>query len=140
MRLSPNFTLAELTVTGTGLPNVPNEAEIESLRTLAMRILQPIRDRLGKPITVTSGFRAQAVNRAVGGSSTSDHLRGNSADIKTASMNSAQFARYVLTLNLPFDQLIVYPGTDRIHVSYRATPRRQVLTPKGKGYVPWSQA
>lgn len=133
MQLSKNFTLAELTVTNTGLPNKPNAAQITSLRALATNILQPIRDQLGKPVVVTSGFRAAPVNRAVGGSATSDHLNGNSADISTAGMNSRQFAAFVQAMNLPFDQLIMYPGSARIHVSYRAVPRRQVLTAVSAG-------
>lgn len=126
MQLSKNFTLAELTVTNTGLPNKPNAAQINSLRALCEHILQPIRDRLGRPIKVTSAYRAPAVNRAVGGSATSDHMNGNSADIVTAGMDSRKFAEFVIAMNLPFDQLIQYPGSARIHVSYRATPRREV--------------
>jgi zinc D-Ala-D-Ala carboxypeptidase len=133
MRLSPNFTLAELTVTSTGLPNVPSQSQIEALRALATHVLQPIRDALGRAVVVTSAFRAPAVNRAVGGSSTSDHVNGSAADIRTSGMDSRQLAEFVHGLGLPIDQLIVYPGTQRIHVSYRKNPRRQLLTAVKQG-------
>lgn len=134
MRLSQNFTLAELTITHTGLPNTPNREQTANLRTLCQRILQPLRDSLGRPIIVTSGFRAPAVNRAVGGSSTSDHRTGLAADIKTAGFNSYQLAEFVIGMGLPFDQLIQYPGSDRIHVSCRPAPRGQVLHKTRSGY------
>ncbi len=126
-RLSKNFTLAELTVTNTGLRNVPNAEQVENLRLLAEKILQPLRDRVGKAINVNSAFRAPAVNKAVGGSATSDHLKGNSADIWVAGMRGRALAELVIEMNLPFDQLIQYLGSDRIHVSFRARPRRQVM-------------
>lgn len=135
MRLSRNFTLDELTATQTGLPNVPTAQQIENLRALCDNILQPLRDHLGRPLVVTSGFRTPAVNRAVGGSATSDHCTGRAADVRTAGMNSYKLARLVIDLGLPFDQVIQSPGSARIHVSYRAKPRRQVLRKVPSGYA-----
>lgn len=66
MQLTANFSLAELTVTGRNMPNVPNEAEVFNLAHLAREILQPLRDALGQPVLVNSAFRSEAVNRAVG--------------------------------------------------------------------------
>lgn len=127
MQLTPNFTLSELTVTNTGIRNEPDRYETERLRALAQHVLQPLRDALGAPVIVNSGFRSERVNRAVGGSATSQHRRGEAADVWTRGMDSTQLARRVIDLELPFDQLIWYPGTARIHVSYGPRNRRQVL-------------
>ncbi|EMO99217.1 peptidase M15, partial [Leptospira santarosai str. 200702252] len=71
MNLSENFTLPELTVTGTGLPNIPDERQIVNLKRLCETILEPLRKAIGKPIQINSGYRSPAVNRKVRGSITS---------------------------------------------------------------------
>lgn len=76
MQLTPNFTLEEMTVTSTGLPNVANRTERAALLALAEHVLQPLRDALGKPVYITSAFRSAAVNRAVGGVAGSQHRKG----------------------------------------------------------------
>ena len=93
MQLTANFSLAELTVTGRNMPNVPNEAEVASLRSLAEMILQPLRDALGKPARVNSAFRSEAVNRAVGGTATGQHRLGQAADIHVPGMTSVEWRR-----------------------------------------------
>jgi len=127
--LSKNFTLDELTVTSTGLPNKPTEAEAANLQALVTNVLQPLRDLYGKPIKVNSGYRSVAVNRAIGGASTSQHSKGEAADLDAAD-NASLFL--LIRQFLPFDQLIWEGGTDTqpdwVHVSYRATGnRKQVL-------------
>jgi len=83
MKLSPNFTIDELTRTGTGLPNDPPPAALVALSKLCEHLLEPLRARWGgHPIRVNSGFRSDAVNRKIHGSDTSDHLRGCAADIE----------------------------------------------------------
>ena len=118
MKLSENFTLAELTDTDTGLPNNPSQGEINNLKLLVQKVLQPVRDKFGV-ITVTSGFRSPEVNSAVGGSATSDHVHGRAADIQCDDM--ASVFNYIRKY-LPFKQLIWEFGTDVqpgwIHVSY----------------------
>ena len=73
--ITKNFTLSELvasdTATRMGIDNSPDEEVVKKLRLLATSILQPLRDRYGKPITVTSGYRCSKLNKAVGGVSTS---------------------------------------------------------------------
>lgn len=128
-RLAPNFTLAELVHSDTavkrGLPNVPDAAAVANLRLLAQRVLQPIRDRFG-PVRITSGYRSPAVNRAVGGASTSQHTTGQAADFSVAGASQDQVRQWIVA-NLPFDQLILY-SSGRFHISYSATrTRRQVL-------------
>ena len=84
MLLTPNFHLEEFTRTATGLPNVPSGAERAALQALATHVLQPLRDSIGKPVYITSGFRSAAVNRAVGGVAGSQHRSGQAADILVA--------------------------------------------------------
>jgi hypothetical protein len=118
MKLSENFTLAELTDTDTGLPNNPSQDEIRNLKLLVQKVLQPVRDKFGV-INVTSGFRSPGVNSAVGGSATSDHVHGRAADIQCEDM--AAVFNYIRK-KLPFKQLIWEFGTDAqpkwIHVAY----------------------
>ena len=89
MQLSNNFTLEELTRTSrTHLLNANREAALNSkeitdnLKTLATKVLQPIRDYYNKPVRITSGYRSKALNVAVGGSTTSQHSYGEAADIQ----------------------------------------------------------
>lgn len=85
MQLTKNFTLEELTASSTaktrGINNTPNPEQLANLSRLAREILQPVRDRWGKPVTITSGYRCPALNKAVGGVATSQHLNGEAADI-----------------------------------------------------------
>lgn len=85
--MTKNFTLKELTKSATadrlGINNKPNKTVLANLEELAYKILQPIRDKYGKPIIVTSGYRCPALNRAVGGCPTSQHILGQAADIRT---------------------------------------------------------
>jgi len=127
MQLTANFSLAELTVTGRNMPNVPNEAEVASLRSLAEMILQPLREALGRPVRVNSAFRSEAVNQAVGGTATSQHRLGEAADIQVPGMTSVEVARTIVALGLPFDQVIEEFGS-WVHVSYGPRRRRQQLT------------
>lgn len=127
--LSKNFTLAELTVTTTGLPNKPTGAEAANLQALVTNVLQPLRDLYGKPIKINSGYRSAAVNRAIGGATNSQHSKGEAADLDAAD-NAAVFL--LIRQFMPFDQLIWEGGTDTqpdwVHVSYRASGnRKQVL-------------
>lgn len=141
-KLSPHFTVGEMLRSGTairlGIKNVPeehpedgltNEEVVENLRLLAVKVLEPLRRRVGRVI-VTSGYRCRALNRAVGGVATSQHLCGQAADIHvTGNEMCRKYARIIRQLT-PFDQLILEPaGSPQkrwIHVSYR---------PKGRGSV-----
>ena len=125
MQLSKNFSLAEMTKSVTakrlGIDNTPDEQQIEFLRELCESVLQPLRDELG-PITITSGLRVLKLNKAVGGSGTSQHcaLNGAAADIDMDDKNTEVF-NYIKD-NLVFDQLIWEFGDnecpDWVHVSY----------------------
>jgi hypothetical protein len=128
-RLAPNFTLAELihsdTAARNGWYNTPDPAAIANLRALATNVLQPIRDRFG-PVRITSGYRNDRLNRAVGGAPTSQHRTGEAADFSVAGATQEQVHRWIVA-NLRFDQLILYKS-GRFHISYSATRARwQVL-------------
>lgn len=127
MKLSPNFTLEELTVTNQRVRNEANEEEINNLRALAVNILQPLRDAIGRPVIVNSAFRSESVNRLVGGAPTSQHRLGQAADIRVVGMTSRQVCKKIIELKLPFDQLIE-EHSRWTHVSYGPRNRRQTLT------------
>lgn len=138
MNLSKNFTIAELTRTGTGLPNVPGEHEIGALRHLCETVLQPLRDAVG-PLRVTSGYRGPEVNARVGGAKGSQHQKGEAADVMHATLSPAELAREAIRLGLPFDQLMRYDDKPHLHLSAtaRRAPRREVIERVGGTYRTW---
>ena len=107
MNLSEHMTLAELCKTNTGIENVPNEAQVENLKRLC-RWLERLRRRwndlyaddggvgMEEPLIVNSGYRSPAVNKAVGGAPTSNHLTGCAVDIRVAGLE--QLLRYAVIL------------------------------------------
>ena len=97
MQLTPNFELSEFTVTTTRKPNVPNEMAKDNIRYVACR-LQYVRDAIGIPIVVDSGFRSDIVNRLVGGSPTSLHLKGLAVDIRTDNIPYKVFPKFLQAL------------------------------------------
>lgn len=121
MNLSPNFTYEEMVKSDTarirGILNQPNYHEIDNLTKLCKELLQPIRDVYGKPIIITSGFRNEALNRAVGGSSTSMHRKGLAADIKASKGTNKALWDLIIKLRdegkIEFDQLIWEKGTKK---------------------------
>lgn len=127
MRLTDNFTLKELTKTNTGLPNLITDLEIDNLTRLCQKVLQPLRDVYGSPIIVNSGYRSERVNKAVGGVPTSQHRRGEAADITAGSVKENKRLFNILK-TMEFDQLISY-GYRFLHVSYtiRKPNRKQII-------------
>lgn len=127
MNLSANFTLKELTRSDTAdrldIDNTPNEEQIESLRLLCENILQPVRDHFGKPVKITSGFRCAALNQAAGGSSNSDHCRGQACDFEIDGVPNPELAQWIAD-NLQYTQLILefytqgQPNSGWVHCSY----------------------
>ena len=135
MNLSPHFSLAELTgsqvATRQGIDNTPVPAIIANLTRLAM-LLEQVRALVGAPITISSGYRSPALNKAVGGASNSAHVLGLAADISTNKLAPKALAMLIRQSGILFDQLI-YEGT-WVHIGLSAgTPRRQVLTAKFAG-------
>ena len=97
MKLSEHFSLEEMVYSDTarsnGIPNAPGPKERLALANLCQKILEPVRERFGLPITVTSGYRSEALNRAVGGSRTSQHMTGDAADIVCRSTTNSTLFR-----------------------------------------------
>ena len=131
MQLSKNFTLKEMTKSATaqrlGISNSPKDNEVENLRKLCENILQPLRDEYNKPIIVSSGFRCEKLNKAVGGSPTSEHRYGMAADIHSISdtkEDNKEIFDLIVKMDLPYGQLINEFNYDWIHVSYNPTRKR----------------
>jgi hypothetical protein len=106
-----------------GLDNTPGEVEIAALKLLAEKVLQPVRNHFGKGVKCNSGFRASAVNQATGGSKSSDHVKGQAADIEIPGVPNAELAQWIMD-NLEYTQLILefytpgIPDSGWVHVSY----------------------
>lgn len=142
MMLSPNFSLNELTKSQLaarhGIDNTPPPPAVENLTRLARNILQPVRDHYGRPFSPSSGYRSVRLNRLLGSSDDSQHVKGEAADFEVPGIDNLALARWIAA-NLEFDQLILehYDGTPWsgwVHCSYRAgRNRREVLTigPRG---------
>lgn len=116
-KLTENFTLEELTVTNTGLPNVPDTVQTEKLLYLATYILQPIRNKFGV-VVVNSAFRSDSVNSSIGGVKTSQHRDGEAADIDVPGTNLGMVFSWCRA-NLRFGQLIdeYKNGSHWLHIS-----------------------
>lgn len=136
MNLSKNLTLAEACKTNSKFDNTPGKVEIENLKLVAEKIFQPCRDHFDQPLMVNSGYRSPAVNKAVGGASSSQHVKGEALDLdfEFAPDNKKLFD--YIRENLEFDQLINENNYSWIHVSYSKTHNRkevlEMIKVKGK--------
>jgi len=129
------FSMKELTSSATakrkGIDNTPDAKSRAALSALVANVLDPLRQKYGKPIVVTSGYRSVKLNRAVGGASKSQHTKGQAADIRSSKDSRTENKKIfdlILELKLPYDQLIDEYNYDWIHISYNeGANRRQVL-------------
>ena len=145
MRLSKHFSLKEMTKSMTaqrkGIDNTPGAGEIKNLGDLCYEVLEPLRAHFDKPVTITSGYRSEALCEAIGSKKTSQHAKGQAADLEINGVPNIKIA-YWLQNNVDFDQLIMeyFDPNDGskgwIHVSYneKGSNRKQVLTYDGKQY------
>lgn len=148
MQLTKNFTLDELTRSATAtrlrLNNTPDERATTNLRQSARGLWQPVRDILGVPMVVSSGYRNPTLNRAIGGSTTSAHCYGLAIDFTAPRFgNTRQIAKKLATelkaRDIKFDQLILeFPDDHRtwIHLGYKSPSgkqRGQLLTAVKRG-------
>jgi len=146
MQLSKNFTLEEMTksmtATRKGIDNTPGAGEIKSLGDLCYGVLEPLRAHFDSPVTITSGYRSEALCEAIGSKKTSQHAKGQAVDLEINSVPNIKTA-YWLQNNVDFDQLIMEfydkddPAGGWIHISYHeaGSNRKQVLTFDGKKYT-----
>ena len=140
MYLTEHFTLDELTVSETaarqGIDNQPDALVLDNLRRLCAT-LEQIRQLVGAPVLISSGFRTVELNAVIGGSVASAHTEGLAADFNVPGLTPAALAQRVADSNLMFDQLIL-EYDQWVHLSVaRGQQRRQLLTVRrGSGYLP----
>lgn len=143
--VTPNFYLSELVHSNTavrlGLNNIPSQEITKHLEESCINLWQPARDILGKPMGISSGYRSDAVNKAVGGSTTSAHSYGYAIDFTAPSFGTPrQIAEKLVkefkAKGIKFDQIILeFPETNSswVHLGYKSRQglqRGQVLTAK----------
>ena len=137
VRLSQNFTIQEYIKSQTalrqGIDNTPTEEHMGNATALFRNVVQKVRDQFGVTV-INSGYRGEALNKAVGGSSTSQHCKGEAVDIECPGTPNYDVAKWIED-NLDFDQLILefytpgVPDSGWVHVSYKSEGnRKSVLT------------
>jgi zinc D-Ala-D-Ala carboxypeptidase len=137
VRLSQNFTIQEYIKSQTalrqGIDNTPTEEHMGNATALFRNVVQKVRDQFGVTV-INSGYRGEALNKAVGGSSTSQHCKGEAVDIECPGTPNYDVAKWIED-NLDFDQLILefytpgIPDSGWVHVSYKSEGnRKSVLT------------
>jgi len=128
--ISYNEAVNSKTALRLGINNIPNAEQLSSMKDLAERVFQPIREHFNVPIYISSFFRSEALNKSIGGSKTSQHCKGEAMDLDGdafSGVTNAQIFNYIKD-NLEFDQLIWEFGTDKnpnwVHVSYSKNKNR----------------
>lgn len=126
------FTKSELTRSDTArilkIDNTPTPEASAALDALMWNVLDPIRRIWGKPIIVNSGYRCPKLNATIGGSATSQHMKGEAADITAGDpTKNKELFDMIAQSAIPFDQLIDEKNYRWIHVSYRPNGRRNIL-------------
>lgn len=130
MRLSPHFTLSEMTKTShPELQDLPTNEQIAHLVYLCATVLEPLREKIGRPLVVNSGYRSKALNKAVGGVANSYHLEGLAADLRCSNVGDA----HVLLAHLKTIPCVDLALLERagnavwVHVQTSYTPRRRIV-------------
>lgn len=141
--LSPHFALSEFTESATarkyGIANEPPAEAVENLRSLSIHTLEPLREALGLPIVITSGYRCKALNERIAHhSQRSQHMQGQAADLVVQGGSPREllveaFRTIITDPKINFDQVIIYPSF--IHVSFvnNGKNRRKITRGFGNG-------
>ena len=134
MQLSENFSLLELTKSQTAarkdIDNTPSPEHQENLKLLCTHILQPVRDRFERVVSVSSGYRSEELCLAIGSKITSQHAKGQAADFEIYGLSNQELANYIKE-NLDYDQLILEywkkedPSSGWVHCSYNVNVNRK---------------
>lgn len=128
MRISKHISIDEATLSPTalrlGIDNTPNDEVLENMKLVAERCFEPIREWYGKPIKVNSFYRCDALNKAVKGSATSQHVDGKAIDISTGTKAGNKLIYDWAKENLIFDQLINEYDYAWVHISYNKNNNR----------------
>ena len=130
MKLSKNFSLEELTRSATatklGLDNTPDDEHLKNLQVVVDEIAQPLRDHFGKPVRINSGYRSPALNEAIGGSTKSQHSKGEALDLEIDGVSNMEVAGWI-SENCDYDQVILEfynpadgPNSGWVHASCKA--------------------
>ncbi|MFQ6615072.1 MAG: D-Ala-D-Ala carboxypeptidase family metallohydrolase [Fidelibacterota bacterium] len=133
MRLSPHFHLEEFTRSKTagekGIKNFPDVEQIQNITALCKVVLEEVRKHFGKPVLITSGYRSPELNRAVGGSQYSQHVKGEAADFVVKDITVSKVFDSILHESLPFDQCIHEKRDNRewIHISHKRNRREKLF-------------
>ena len=131
-KISKHITLKEATFSQTAenlkINNTPGQKELEAMMLVAEKCFEPLRTWYGKPIRINSFYRNAALNKAVKGSSTSQHLKGEAIDLDAGSKEENKKLFEWCRDNLTFDQLINEYNYSWVHISYSKTKnRKQIL-------------
>lgn len=126
--ITRNFSFEEFEHSETALREridnrIPSAEVGDAIRRLTINVLQPLRDDLAAPLIVESGYRCRKLNEMVGGVETSQHRKGEASDIRSPFFLPLDIARRIVSLQLPFDQLILYPTF--VHVSHKRKGRQR---------------
>ena len=117
------------------ITNVITSVEVrDAIKCLVNNLLQPLRDAVKKPLKISSGYRCPALNshHSIGGSATSQHVKGEAADVWCATMTPYELACKVVELGLEYDQMIIYPGF--VHLSYKKSGEQRMQLLYNKFY------
>ena len=108
--VSKNFYLDEFTYSPTAIAgkidNTPSFQQVENLRNVILKILQPVRDHFKRAVKIHSGFRSPKLNKAIGGATNSQHLNGEAVEFEIEGISNKLVGEWVAD-NLPFDQVIL---------------------------------
>lgn len=122
-----NFKISELIHSDTAIKhkinNMPDINSLDCMLDLIYYCLQPIRERLKKPMIITSGFRNSAVNKLVGGAENSQHTKGQAVDFIVNGMTPYQIYMHIVNSDIEYDQLIFEPNW--VHISYNKGKNRK---------------
>ena len=134
MKLSENFSLIELTKSQTAerksIDNTPSPTHQDNLKLLCMHVLQPVRDHFSRVVSVSSGYRSEALCIAIGSKITSQHAKGQAADFEIYGLSNKELADWI-NENLDYDQLILEywreedPNSGWVHCSYKSEGNRK---------------
>jgi len=132
MRISPHFLLTEFTKSKTAdekkINNTPSVEQIKNITALCKHVLELIRKHFGMPIYITSGYRSEKLNKAIGGSRYSQHLKGEAADFVVKDVPTAKVFDYIISHSIVFDQCIfeLKGKSQWIHISFKRNRKEKL--------------
>lgn len=127
MQISPNFELEEFTTSDTAkskkIDNTPSKEIVSNLNLLCTNVLESLRELVKKPMFISSGYRCLALNTAIGGSKTSQHMEGKAADIKVKGLTTEELFQAIIKSNIKFDQ-VIQEFDKWVHISWNGVSNR----------------